>query len=86
MLGHKKLESNVQYLGIEVDDALAISEQVELYYRIAVLLIEAPLAAPPRARVDPKPPLACSAGHVRDRTISSHREREDLWRQPQRVG
>jgi site-specific recombinase XerC len=26
LLGHKKLESTVQYLGIEVDDALAISE------------------------------------------------------------
>ncbi|TIN18035.1 MAG: integrase, partial [Mesorhizobium sp.] len=25
-----KLESTVRYLGIEVDDALAISEQVEL--------------------------------------------------------
>ena len=30
LLGHKKLESTVQYLGIEVDDALSISEQVEL--------------------------------------------------------
>jgi hypothetical protein len=30
MLGHTKLESTVRYLGIEVDDALAISEQVEL--------------------------------------------------------
>ena len=30
LLGDKKLESTVQYLGIEVDDALAISEQVEL--------------------------------------------------------
>nr|WP_234844013.1 tyrosine-type recombinase/integrase [Sinorhizobium meliloti] len=30
LLGHKKLESTVQYLGTEVDDALAISEQVEL--------------------------------------------------------
>jgi hypothetical protein len=28
--GHTKLESTVRYLGIEVDDALAISEQVEL--------------------------------------------------------
>ena len=27
---HIKLESTVRYLGIEVDDALAISEQVEL--------------------------------------------------------
>ncbi len=30
LLGHKKLESTVQYLGTEMDDALAISEQVEL--------------------------------------------------------
>jgi integrase len=30
LLGHTKLESTVPYLGIEVDDALAISEQVEL--------------------------------------------------------
>src|SRR6201997_1633376 len=30
LLGHTKLESMVRYLGIEVDDALAISEQVEL--------------------------------------------------------
>jgi hypothetical protein len=27
-LGHKKIESTVRYLGIEVDDALAIAEQV----------------------------------------------------------
>ena len=30
LLGHTKLEGTVRYLGIEVDDALAISEQVEL--------------------------------------------------------
>jgi site-specific recombinase XerC len=30
LLGHTKLESTVHYLGIEVDDALAISKQVEL--------------------------------------------------------
>jgi len=30
LLGHSKLESTVRYLGIEVDDALSISEQVEL--------------------------------------------------------
>jgi integrase len=30
LLGHTKLESTVRYLGIEVDDALAISEQTEL--------------------------------------------------------
>ena len=28
--GHTKLESTVRYLGIEVDDALAISEQVDI--------------------------------------------------------
>ena len=30
LLGHTKLESAVRYLGIEVEDALSISEQVEL--------------------------------------------------------
>jgi integrase len=30
LLGHSKLESTVRYLGIEVDDALEISEQVEI--------------------------------------------------------
>src|SRR6266576_448445 len=30
LLGHKKMESTVRYLGIEVDDALAIAEQVEV--------------------------------------------------------
>jgi integrase len=30
LLGHSKIESTVRYLGIEVDDALALSEQVEL--------------------------------------------------------
>jgi hypothetical protein len=30
LLGHTKLESTVRYLGIEVDVALSISEQVEL--------------------------------------------------------
>ena len=30
MLGHSKLESTVRYLGIEVDDALEISEQIEI--------------------------------------------------------
>ena len=29
-LGHRKLESTVSYLCIEVDDALALSEQPEL--------------------------------------------------------
>jgi hypothetical protein len=29
-LGHKKIESTVRYLGIEVDDALAIAEQVDV--------------------------------------------------------
>lgn len=30
LLGHTKLESTVRYLGIEVDDALAIAEQVDV--------------------------------------------------------
>jgi integrase len=30
LLGHRKLESTVQYLGIELDDALEIAEQTEI--------------------------------------------------------
>jgi hypothetical protein len=30
LLGHAKAESTVRYLGIEVDDALAIAEQVDI--------------------------------------------------------
>ena len=29
LLGHTKLESTVRYLGVEVEDALAISEQTD---------------------------------------------------------
>lgn len=29
-LGHRKLESTVRYLGTEVDDALEMSEQIDL--------------------------------------------------------
>jgi integrase len=30
LLGHSKIESTIRYLGIEVDDALEISEQTEI--------------------------------------------------------
>lgn len=30
LLGHRRLESTVRYLGSEVDDALAMSEQIDL--------------------------------------------------------
>jgi integrase len=30
LLGHTKIESTVRYLGIDIDDAVAISEQVEI--------------------------------------------------------
>lgn len=30
LLGHTKLESTVRYLGVEVEDALRIAEQIEL--------------------------------------------------------
>ena len=30
LLGHTKLESTVRYLGIEVDDALELSQQIDL--------------------------------------------------------
>jgi site-specific recombinase XerC len=37
LLGYSKLESTVRYLGIEVDDALEISEQTPVAERTAVL-------------------------------------------------
>ena len=30
LLGHTKVESTVRYLGVEVDDALAIAEQIDV--------------------------------------------------------
>jgi len=30
LLGHKKIESTVRYLGIAVDDALTIAEQIDV--------------------------------------------------------
>ena len=30
LLGHTKMESTIKYLGIEVDDALEIAEQMEI--------------------------------------------------------
>ncbi len=30
LLGHTKVESTVRYLGVEVDDALTIAEQVDV--------------------------------------------------------
>ena len=30
LLGHTKIESTVRYLGIEVDDALAVAKQIDV--------------------------------------------------------
>jgi site-specific recombinase XerC len=30
LLGHTKIESTVRYLGIDVDDALALAEQIDV--------------------------------------------------------
>jgi integrase len=30
LLGHTKIESTVRYLGIEVDDALTVAEQIDV--------------------------------------------------------
>ena len=30
LLGHTKIESTLRYLGIEVDDALAVAEQIDV--------------------------------------------------------
>ena len=47
LLGHTKLESTVRYLGVEVDDALSISEQVELTSAV----LPNPRAAAPSALI-----------------------------------
>ena len=31
LLGHSKIDSTVLYLGVEVEDALALAESIELY-------------------------------------------------------
>lgn len=31
LLGHAKIETTVRYLGVEVDDALRLAEQIELW-------------------------------------------------------
>ena len=33
LLGHTKMDSNVRYLGVELEDALAIAESVEIWNR-----------------------------------------------------
>jgi hypothetical protein len=30
LLGHQKVESTVRYLGIEIDDAIAIAEKIDI--------------------------------------------------------
>jgi integrase len=30
LLGHRKIESTVRYLGMEVDDALTVAEQIDV--------------------------------------------------------
>src|SRR4029077_12714444 len=46
LLGHSELESTVRYLGVEVDDAIAISEGVYLYARSGGLGPNRPLFRP----------------------------------------
>jgi hypothetical protein len=41
LLGHTKLESTVRYLGIEVDGALNIAEQIELWSSIGIFPVVA---------------------------------------------
>jgi Phage integrase family len=60
LLGHTKIESTVRYLGIEVDDALAIAEQVD------EIPGQSRLALP-----DPKPPV-CASKRFGARPGSNH--------------
>jgi integrase len=48
LLGHTKIESTVRYLGIEVDDALAIAEQLDIW------------TSDRRGRTDPLCPSSCN--------------------------
>jgi integrase len=50
LLGHAKLESTVRYLGIEVDDALTISESCRGDARAAVLVHPGPPVPAPICR------------------------------------
>ena len=55
LLGHTKIESTVRYLGIEVDDALAIAEQVDwlIEMRAARGPLRAPFGSPPSDHLGP---------------------------------
>jgi hypothetical protein len=44
LLGHTKLESTVRYLGIEVDDALELTEQTKVWLGVALTAPAAPAA------------------------------------------
>jgi len=48
--GHTKIEGTVRYLGIEVDDALAIAEQVDVWCTRAERTCSAPPHRPVRAQ------------------------------------
>src|SRR5204862_996752 len=70
LLGHTKLESTVRYLGIEVDDALSVSEQVELLIRG----VRGPAKAgplPPNWRTFPQRRKGAETGPRRDRRRAS---------------
>jgi hypothetical protein len=88
LLGHTKLESTVRYLGIEVDDALAISEQVRrggaalVQPRAAILFSEdrhllQKRSLPPHHPVDPFCPTAVIAWKA---VAWSYRWKADLRR------
>jgi hypothetical protein len=50
LLGHSKLESTVRCLGIEVDDALEISEQTEIQGPLTVATPAIALGWPPQGQ------------------------------------
>jgi hypothetical protein len=52
LLGHTKLESTVRYLGIEVDDALEMAEQTEVWSCIATVEVRLSLTDPNRPFAD----------------------------------
>jgi len=59
LLGHTKLESTVRYLGVDVDDALAISEQVDLSFLLS-------------GRYQSRRPLTLPCGDSLNLAVNSH--------------
>ena len=81
LLGHTKIESTVRYLGIEVDDALAIAEQIDIWpteqsWAAALPVTRLKRAKEPvNAQEEADPRRGLSEPHYARRQRRHHRER-----------